>query len=139
MRPRHQPLPANAIRRPLIHDLLHERHPRVVDTGADASHELDAGEAELAALLRRQDRSAGPDDAHFDTDADGPGRVVLRNREGVPPGPLCVRPVWLRGVGGQRRDWDLELGVEDREVLGLRVSVSDGQRRWKMEELTPRR
>lgn len=98
MGPRHQPRPANAIRRPLIHDLLHERDPRVVDPGADAGHELDAGEAELAALLRRQDRRAGPDDAHFDADADRPGRVVLRDRDRVPPGALGERPVRLRGV-----------------------------------------
>lgn len=120
MRPRHQLCPANAIRRPLIHDLLHERDPRVVDAGADAGHEFDAGEAELAALLRRQDRRAGPDDAHFDADADRPGRVVLCDRESVPPSALRVRPVWLRGVRGERRDRDLEFGVEDREVLRLR-------------------
>lgn len=98
MRPDNQGHTTNIIRGPLIDDALHERDPRVVFAGAKARDDLDAREPELAALLRRQDRGAGANHAHLDPNTDSAGGVVLGERDGVPPGALGVRPVWLRGV-----------------------------------------
>lgn len=90
MRPHHQRHPRHIVRVPLIQNSLHERDPRVVFAGAKARDDLDAREPELAALLRRQDRSARANDAHLDPDTDSAGGVVLRDRDGIPPGALGV-------------------------------------------------